>query len=99
MGLAGEKGAVTPDTWRTPRHTWRTPRRPTVILAAAGLVVVALIVVVVATRSTGGTGPPGAVPAPGTRAVSVTTGPAGTVDLEGVPGQLIITTATTARTG
>jgi hypothetical protein len=97
MGLAGEKGAVTPDTWRTPRHTWRTPRRPTVILAAAGLVVVALIVVVVATRSTGGTGPPGAVPAPGTRAVSVTTGPAGTVDLEGVPGQLIITTATTGQ--
>jgi hypothetical protein len=81
MRLAGEKGPVTPDTWRTPRHTWRTPKRPTVILAAAGLVVLALIVVVVATRSAGGTGPPGAVPAPGTRAVSVTTGPAGTVDL------------------
>jgi hypothetical protein len=97
MGFAGEKGPVTPDTWRTPRHTWRTPRRPIVILAAAGLVVVALIVVVVATRSAGGTGAPGAVPAPGIRAVSVTTGPAGTVDLEGVPGQLIITTATTGQ--
>jgi hypothetical protein len=93
MGFAGEKGPVTSDTWRTPRHTWGTPRRPIVILAAAGLVVVALIVVVVATRSAGGTGPPG----PGTRAVSVTTGPAGTVDLEGVPGQLTITTATTGQ--
>jgi hypothetical protein len=93
MGFAGEKGPVTSDTWGTPRHTWGTPRRPIVILAAAGLVVVALIVAVVATRSAGGTGPPG----PGTRAVSVTTGPAGTVDLEGVPGQLTITTATTGQ--
>jgi hypothetical protein len=92
MGLAGEKGPVTPDTWRAPQ--WAS-RRTTAILAAAGLVVVVLIVVVVATRSAGGTGPPG--PVPGTRAVSVTTGPAGTVDLEGVPGQLTVTTATAGQ--
>jgi hypothetical protein len=49
---------------------------------------VALIVVVAATQSPGGTAPG---PAAGTRAVSVTAGRAGTVDLEGVPGQLTIT--------
>jgi hypothetical protein len=108
MVSAGEKRAVTPNSWpqggragRTPRWAPRraphwAPRRTTAILVAAGLVVVALIVVVVvATRSAGGTGPRG--PGPGTRAVSVTTGPAGTVDLEGVPGQLTITTATTGQ--
>jgi hypothetical protein len=61
-----------------------------VILAVAGLVVVALIVTIAATRSAGGTGSP-----PGTRAVSVTAGPAGTVDLESVPGQLTITGSAT----
>ncbi len=60
------------------------------ILVAAALVVVALIVAVAATQSSGGTGPG---PAAGTRSVSVrvTAGPAATVDLEGVPGQLTIT--------
>jgi hypothetical protein len=58
-----------------------------VVLAIAGLTVIALIVVVVAaTRSAGGTGPKA-----GTRAVSVTAGPVGTVDLDGVPGQVTIT--------
>ncbi|HEY2277428.1 MAG TPA: hypothetical protein VGI00_03685 [Streptosporangiaceae bacterium] len=83
---------MTPDTWPTSR---RIPSRTTAILAAAGLVVVGLIVAVVATRSAGGTGPAG--PGPGTRAVSVTAGPAGTVDLEGVPGQLTITAAATGQ--
>jgi hypothetical protein len=63
-----------------------------VILAVAGLIVVALIVTIAATRSAGGTGSP-----PGTRAVSVTTGPAGTVDLESVPGQLTITGSATGQ--
>jgi len=57
-----------------------------VVLAAAGLLVVALIVTVVATASAGGSGA-----GPGSRAVSVTSGAVGTVDLEGVPGQLTIT--------
>jgi hypothetical protein len=66
-----------------------------VILAAAAVIVVALIVVVVTTQSSGGTGAQG--PGPGTRAVSVTAGPAGTVDLEGVPGQLTITGSATGQ--
>jgi hypothetical protein len=78
-----------PNSWPRPRPGW-APRRATVILAGAGLVVVALIVTIAATRSAGGTGSP-----PGTRAVSVTAGPAGTVDLESVPGQLTITGSAT----
>ena len=89
IGTGGHKGAVTPNSWPRPRPGW-APRRATVILAAAGLVVVALIVIIVASRSAGGTGPP-----PGTRAVSVTAGPAGTVDVESVPGQLTITGSAT----
>ena len=80
---------MTPNRW--PRPGW-APRRATVILAVAGLVVVALIVIIVASRSAGGTGPP-----PGTRAVSVTAGPAGTVDVESVPGQLTITGSATGQ--
>jgi hypothetical protein len=76
---------------RWPRPGW-APRRATVILAVAGLVVVALIVTIAATRSAGGTGSPA-----GTRAVSVTAGPAGTVDLESVPGQLTITGSATGQ--
>ena len=80
---------MTPNRW--PRPGW-APRRATVILAVAGLVVVALIVTIAATRSAGGTGSPA-----GTRAVSVTAGPAGTVDLESVPGQLTITGSATGQ--
>lgn len=80
---------MTPNSWPRTRLD-RKPGRVTVILAVAGLVVVALIVTVVATRSAGGAGPP-----PGTRTVSVTAGPAGTVDLESVPGQLTITGSAT----
>jgi hypothetical protein len=80
---------VTLNRW--PRPGW-APRRATVILAVAGLVVVALIVTIAATRSAGGTGSPA-----GTRAVSVTAGPAGTVDLESVPGQLTITGSATGQ--
>jgi hypothetical protein len=80
---------VTTNSWPRPRPGW-APRRATVILIVAGLVVVALIVTIAATRSAGGTGSP-----PGTRAVSVTAGPAGTVDLESVPGQLTITASAT----
>jgi hypothetical protein len=65
-----------------------------VTIVAAALIVVALIVVVAATQSSGGTGPG---PAAGTRSVSVTTGPVGTVDVEGVPGQLIITGSDTSQ--
>jgi hypothetical protein len=98
---------VTPNSWPRPGRPGRAPRsaaaraphraphRTTAILAAAGLIVVALIVVVVATRSAGGTGPRG--PGQDTRTVSVTTGPAGTVDLEGVPGQLTVTGSATSQ--
>jgi hypothetical protein len=65
-----------------------------VIIVAAALIVVALIVVVAATQSSGGTGPG---PAADTRSVSVTTGPVGTVDVEGVPGQLTITGSDTSQ--
>jgi hypothetical protein len=88
MAEAGHLTAVTSNTWPRPWRDLRTPRRTTVILAAAALVVVALIVAVAATQNSGGTGP---VPAAGTRSISVTAGRAGTVDLEGVPGQLTIT--------
>ena len=91
IGTGGHKGAVTPNSWPRPRPGW-APRRATVILAVAGLVVVALIVTIAATRSAGGTGSPA-----GTRAVSVTAGPAGTVDLESVPGQLTITGSATGQ--
>jgi hypothetical protein len=89
IGTGGHKRAVTTNSWPRPRPGW-APRRATVILAVAGLVVVALIVIIVASRSAGGTAPP-----PGTRAVSVTAGPAGTVDVESVPGQLTITGSAT----
>lgn len=64
------------------------------MILLAALVVVALVVVVAATQSAGGTAPG---PAGGTRPVSVTAGPVGTVDLEGVPGQLIITGSATGQ--
>jgi hypothetical protein len=89
IAAGGQKRAVTPNSW--PRPGW-APRRATVILAVASLVVVALIVTIAATRSAGGTGSPA-----GTRAISVTTGPAGTVDLESVPGQLTITGSATGQ--
>ena len=77
-------------------------RRTTVLLAVAGLVVVALVVTIVATSSAGGTGPGSRASAvtgadARSRAVSVTTGPAGTVDLEGVPGQLTIVGSSTGQ--
>ncbi|HEY0716062.1 MAG TPA: hypothetical protein VGD68_00465 [Streptosporangiaceae bacterium] len=88
---------MTSNTWPRP---WRGPqsqitaRRPTVIIATAALIVAALIVAVAATQSTGGTGPGTSA---GTRSVSVTTGPVGTVDVEGVPGQLTITGSGTSQ--
>jgi hypothetical protein len=90
-GVAGQKAAVTANNWLGSRR--RGPHRATVVLAIAGLTVIAaIVVVVVATRSAGGTGPGGGTgPRAGTRAVSVAAGPAGTVDLNGVPGQLTIT--------
>jgi hypothetical protein len=88
MAPAGHLTVVTSNTWPRPGRGLHAPRRTTAVLVAAVLVVVALIVVVVATQSPGGTGPG---PAAGTRPVSVTAGRVGTVDLEGVPGQLTIT--------
>jgi hypothetical protein len=94
MAVAGQLTAVTSNIWPRPWRGSRAPRRPTVIIVAAALVVVALIVVVAATQGSGGTGPG---PAAGTRPVSVTTGPVGTVDVEGVPGQLTITGSDTSQ--
>src|SRR6201996_2655596 len=94
MMVAGHLTSVTSDTWPRSWRDLRSPRRPAVVIAAAALIVVALIVVVAATQSSGGTGPG---PAPGTRSVSVTAGPAGVVDLEGVPGQLTVTGSDTGQ--
>jgi hypothetical protein len=96
MMVAGHLTTVTSNTWPRSWRDLRSPRRPAVVIAAAALIVVALIVVVAATQSAGGTGPG---PAPGTRSVSemVTAGPAGVVDLEGVPGQLTITGSDTGQ--
>jgi hypothetical protein len=94
MVAAGQLTSVTSNTWPRSWRDLRAPRRPAVVIAAAALVVVALIVVVAATQSAGGTGPG---PAAGTRSVSVTAGPAATVDLEGVPGQLTITGSDTGQ--
>jgi hypothetical protein len=87
MAPAGHLTVVTSNTWPRPGRGLRAPRRTTAVLVAAALVVVALIVVV-ATQSSGGTG---SGPPAGTRSVSVTAARVGTVDLEGVPGQLTIT--------
>ena len=101
IGSAGQKRAVTSNGSSRVWPGRRTPRRATVILAAAGLVVVCLIVVVMATRSAGGTGARGL--GLGTRTISVTAGSRGpgpetrTVDLEAVPGQLIITGSGTGQ--
>jgi putative adhesin len=92
MAVAGHLTVVTSNTWPRPGRGLRAPRRTTVVLVAAALLVVALIVVVAATQSAGGTG---SGPAAGTRSVSITAGRVGTVDLEGVPGQLTITASDT----
>jgi hypothetical protein len=93
MAVAGHLTVVTSNTWPRPGRSLRAPRRTTVVLVAAALLVVALIVVV-ATQSSGGTGPG---PVAGTRSVAVTAGRVGTVDLEGVPGQLTITASDTGQ--
>jgi hypothetical protein len=87
MAPAGHLTEMTSNTWPWPGRRLRAPRRTTVVLVAAALVVAALIAVVT-TQSPGGTG---AGTAAGTRSVSVTAARVGTVDLEGVPGQLTIT--------
>ena len=92
MAVAGHLTVVTSNTWPRPGRGLRAPRRTTVALVAAALLVVALIVAVVATQSSGGTG---SGPGAGTRSVSITAGRVGTVDLEGVPGQLTITASDT----
>lgn len=56
---------------------------------AATAIVVALILIVAVTQSAAGTGNAGGT----SRAVSVTAGPVGSVDLQGVPGQLTITSS------
>ena len=88
MAIAGQKRTVTPNGWPGSWRGLRAPRRSTVVIVAAALVVLALIAVAAATQSAGGTG---SGPGGGTRSVSVSTGPVGTVDVEGVPGQLTIT--------
>jgi hypothetical protein len=68
---------------------WRRWRAPAVIVA---VVVVAVATALVAAARAGGTGPGST-----TRAVMISAAPAGTVDLQGVPGQLTIVAAATGR--
>ena len=86
---AGSPAAPGPRSWR------RWERGTALIVGTVALVVAAAVLVVVAlvqAASGGGGGPAGT-----TRAVSVTAGPVGTVDLQGAPGQVTIVAAAGGR--
>ncbi len=77
-----------------PASRWPAVRPAAPLVAAVAVVVIAAALVVVALVETarGGPGPGGT-----TQEVSVTAGPVGTVDLQGVPGQVRIIGAATSQ--